>query len=136
MFRAANIPRWYVQQSIQALIRTFPSERLRIFRHGAITGVDGLGQQTYAETVVFEGEALYIPETGDVARYGLGQVEEDKPRMLVSGWHPIMQGDFVTRQERLPGGAFGDPRPYQIEYPPNHWHAFTVITLANYGQGR
>lgn len=136
MFRAANIPKYYVQRDIQILVRSFPSERLRIYRHGEVIGADDLGQLTYQEIEAFNGEALFIPESGEVARYGLGQVEEEKPRFLVPGWHTIYQGDLVTRQERLPGGRFGNPRSYQVEYPPNHWHAYIVITLENYGQGR
>lgn len=136
MFRGQRPPRWFIQRDIHMLVRSFPSERVRIFRYGDIVSTDPLGQPVYAEVEVFNGEALYIPETGEVARYGLGQVEEDQPRLLVPGWHPIKQGDFVTRQERLPGGGFGDARPYQVEYPPDHWHAYSVIVLANFGQGR
>jgi len=134
MFRGLRAPRWFVQRDIHALVRSFPSERLTIVR--PTTVVSGM-ETTTVDTVVFVGEALFIPQGGEVKRFGLGQVEEDRPYILVPGNHDIRQGDMVTRSQMLPGGVgWEPPRRYQILYPPNHWQAFTVCTLNNFEQGQ
>lgn len=140
MFRGQRAPRFYVQRDIQILVRSFPSERLVVFRLGEPTvaevGTDiNMGEPTYAEIPVFNGEALFIPAGGSWARYGLGEVEEEQPQILIPGWHDIRQGDRVRRRQMLPGGRFMEPRLYVVKYQPDPWHSFTHITLENYGQG-
>jgi len=122
--RAIKPRRWGVQRDIQMLIRTFPSEAIVVFRGKRTYG--GLGQTTgWNEThIVYRGEALVIPATGTVASYGLGQVENLQPQLLVSGDRDIQQGDFV----RLKG------RKYQVEFQPNAWRAFLQIKLTQYQQ--
>lgn len=138
MMRGQRAPRFYVQRDIQALVRSFPNERLVVFRlGGAQTSGDtlDLGEVTYPEITVFNGEALFIPAGGTVSRYGLGEVEEDKPQVLIPGWHDIQQGDRVRRSQMLPGGRFTQPRLYTVLYAPNVWYSFSHLTLENFGQG-
>jgi hypothetical protein len=121
MMRGQRPPRFYVQRDIQILVRSFPSERLQVFRLGEprTSGATlDLGEVTYPEVTVFNGEALFIPAGGTVARYGLGEVEEDTPQVLIPGWHDIQQGDRVRRQQMLPGGRFSEPRLYVVMYAP------------------
>ena len=116
--RAVKPRRWAVQRDIQGLIRTFPSQTVVIFRGTRIYG--DLGEVLgFDQTIVYRGEALLIPATGTVADYGLGQVENLMPQLLVSGTRDIEQGDFVELEGRT----------YQVEFPPNAWHAFTQIKL-------
>lgn len=138
MFRGQRPPRFYVQRDIQILVRSFPSERLVIFRlgPGETSGASlDLGELRFPEIVVFNGEALFIPASGTVQRFGLGEVEEENPRILLPGWHDIQQGDRVRRAQMLPGGRFGESRLYTVLYQPNPWYSFTHITLQNFGQG-
>ena len=124
--RAIRPRRFYVQRDIQMLVRTFPSERVVITRGGEpIYG-------EYGEIIdwtaipVFDGEALVIPADGSVADYGLGQVENKNPQILVPGTRDIQQGDFVVLADRR----------YQVEFEPNHWHGFVVVRLEQYQQGQ
>lgn len=138
MFRPKRPPRWFVQRDIQILVRSFPSERLVVFRLGEPTTSGDtldLGEPSYQEYTVFDGEALFIPAGGTVARFGLGEVEEDKPQVLISGWHDIQQGDRVRRIPMNPDGSEGAIRLYTVQYAPNPWLGFTHITLENFGQG-
>ncbi len=124
--RAVKPRRWAVQRDIQMLLRTFPSETITVFR--GVRTYGGLGQITgWNETnIVYRGEALVIPATGTVADYGLGQVENLQPQLLISGNRDIQQGDFV----RLKG------LKYQVEFQPNAWRAFLQVKLAQYQQGK
>jgi len=108
------------------LVRSFPSERIRIWRQSARpTSVDEYGQPSYGETTVYVGEALFSAANGSVTRYGLGQVEEEKPLILVPGKRDIQPGDFFRRRGLL----------YQIQWAPNHWPGFTAGTVVKYEQG-
>ena len=121
-----RLPKHLIHQDIQTLVRAFPGEYVT-FTRKAIGGVTPRGQvQKVDDVVLYQGEALFIPAGGDVTRYGLGQVEEDKPQMLLVGTYDIRQGDFCLRRGRL----------YAVQYPPNAWHAFMHITLSNYAQGQ
>jgi len=138
VFRPKRAPRWYVQRDIQILVRSFPSERLvvhRLAEESVAGGTIDLGEVTYLEDPVFDGEALFIPRGGVVARYGLGEVEEDKPQVLIPGWHDIQQGDRVRRIPMLPDGSEGTTRLYTVHEAPDPWHGFTHVILENYGQG-
>lgn len=138
MFRPQRPPRWFVQRDIQILCRSFPSERMVVFRLGepqtSQEALD-LGEPTYPEETVFDGEALFIPAGGTVARYGLGEVEEDKPQVLIPGWQEINQGDRVRVIPMNPDGSEGTIRLYVVLYAPNPWQGFTHVTLENFGQG-
>lgn len=136
MFRGLRPPRWFVQRDIQILVRSFPSEHMVIFRQAAdASSVNDLGEPVYPETVVFDGEALFIEAGGSVARFGLGEVEEDKPQMLVPGWYDIQQGDRVRRYTLLPDGEETVARIYLVSYAPKPWQNFCHIVLENFGQG-
>ncbi len=135
MFRPQKPPRWYVQRDIQILVRSFPSEHIRITRRGAITSVSASGQPNYAITVVFEGEALVAPHDGTLERIGIGQIEQDNPVLLVPGFHKILQGDFLLRGEPEPDGSVDTARLYVVTFNANAWHAFSVVTMRNYRQG-
>lgn len=135
MFRGWRPPLWYVQRDISILIRSFPSGRVVITRPRQVTQSD-FGEPAEEYDPVFTGEALFVPAGGTVARYGLGQVEEDKPRMLIAGWHDVQQGDMLTVSQLLPGGrGWTPPRRYQVLYAPVFWHGFIDLTLENYEQG-
>ncbi len=122
--RAIKPRRWGVQRDIQMLIRTFPNETIVVTR-GTRT-YDDLGSvMGWDYAIVYRGEALVIPATGTVADYGLGQVENVQPQLLVPGQRDIQQGDFVDLKGRT----------FQVEFPPNPWHAFTQIKLKQYEQG-
>ena len=123
--RARRTPRWFVQRDIQMLVRTFPSETIVIRRGRRIFPGGGLGQQKWVYDIVYMGEALVIPAGGEVADYGLGQVENKNPLLLISGNRDIAQGDFVTLQGRS----------YQVEFEPDHWNAFLQVKLAQHQQG-
>lgn len=124
--RAPRLPLHRVQRDIQMLVRTFPSERIKIWRHSARPdAVDDYGQPTYDEETVYIGEALFSDASGSVSRYGLGQVEEEKPMILIPGKRDIQPGDFFRRAGKL----------YQIQYAPDHWPGFTVGTVVRFEQG-
>jgi len=108
------------------LIRTFPSETISVFR--GVRTYGSLGQIVLwnEANVVFRGEALVIPADGSVADYGLGQVENLNPQLLIPGTRDIQQGDFVRYQNRK----------YQVEFAPNNWQGFLAIKLAQYQQGK
>lgn len=122
--RAIKPRRWAVQRDIQMLVRTFPAVTIVIFRgqriydNGEVVGWD-------ESHIVYRGEALKIPATGTVADYGLGQVENLAPQLLISGDRDIQQADFVRLDGRL----------YQVEFPPNPWRAYTQVKLKQYEQG-
>lgn len=136
MFRGQRAPRWFVQRDIQILIRSFPSEHMVIYRRGetAVSRTE-LGEPVYGEDVIFDGEALFIEAGGTVARYGLGEVEEDKPQMLIAGWHDVQQGDRVRRYRRLSDGNEAVARLYVVLFAPAPWQNYCHIVLENYGQG-
>jgi hypothetical protein len=116
-----------VQRDIQMLVRTFPSQRLRIFRRSdRPTAVDDYGQPSYTETTVYWGEVLFSDASGTVTRYGLGQVEEEKPILLIPGKRDVRPGDFFRRDDVL----------YQIQHAPAYWPGFTSGTVVKYEQGR
>ena len=124
--RAPRIPLHQVQRDVQMLVRTFPSQRIRIYRlSDRPTSVDDYGQPTYEEVTVYIGEALFSDASGNVTRYGLGQVEEEKPMLLVPGKRDIRPGDFFRR-----GG-----KRYQLQHAPDHWPGFTAATVVLYEQG-
>lgn len=124
--RAVKPRRWAVQRDIQMLIRTFPSEAIVIFRGVREYGPLNQIVRWNETNIIFRGEALVIPATGTVADYGLGQVENMQPQILISGHRDIQQGDFVKLQGRK----------YQVEFAPNPWHAFTLVKLAQFQQGK
>lgn len=136
MFRGLRPPGWFVQRDIQILTRSFPSEHMVIFRRALdASEVTDLGEPIYPETTVFDGEALFIEAGGSVARFGLGEVEEDKPQMLIPGWHDVQPGDRVRRYMLLPTGEEAVRRLYTVSYAPKPWFNFCHITLENFGQG-
>jgi hypothetical protein len=136
MFRGLRPPAWFVQRDIQILTRSFPNEHMVIFRRSQTASeVTDLGEPFYPEVTVFDGEALFIEAGGSVARFGLGEVEEDKPQILIPGWYDVRQGDRVRRYTLLPDGNEDEARLYTITYAPKPWRSFCHCTLENFGQG-
>lgn len=124
--RAVILPLHRVQRDIQMLVRTFPSERLRVWRYSdRPVSVDEYGQPTYSEVTVYYGECLWSDASGDVTRYGLGQVEEEKPVLLIPGKRDVRPGDFFRRKGLL----------YQLQHAPDYWPGFTSATVVKYEQG-
>ena len=135
-FRPQRPEGWYVQRDIWALVQSFPSERIRIYRRSARpTSVTSLGQPVYGELTVYSGKALVVPAGGTVERYGLGQVEEDQPQLLIPGDRDIRQGDFLVHQGLTPAGTFRPGRTYIVSFPMNHWRNFSVVVCRIYQQG-
>lgn len=113
-----RIPKAMIRREIQTLIRTFPSETVRVTRRGGGTW-NSEGDQTPDEVEIYRGEALVAPAGGMVTILGLGQIESKQPQMLISGSWPIEQGDTV-----LWGG-----RRYLVSFDPDYWQAFLLLTL-------
>lgn len=111
-----------VQQIMQALIRSFEG-RVVVIERSRKT-YNRLGQQVMGWGVVYRGEALVVPATGDVATYGLGQVENKTPVLLVAGKRDIKQGDFLTVESRR----------YQVEFDPTWFESFMVLKLKQWEQ--
>lgn len=122
-FRIVKPRRFFVQRDVQMLVRAFPSESVTITR--ARRTYSSGGQQRLVYDPIFMGEALVVPATGDVQDFGLGQVENKHPKILIAGTRDIQQGDFVL----LAG------RRYQVMFEPNAWHGFTLLNLAQWEQG-
>lgn len=113
-----RIPKSLIRREIQALIRTFPSETIRVTRRGGGTW-NNEGDQTPDEVEIYRGEALVAPAGGMVTILGLGQIESKQPQMLISGSWPIQQGDTVLWQGRR----------YLVSFNPDYWQAFLLLTL-------
>lgn len=113
-----RIPKATVRRDIQTLIRTFPAQAVTITRRTPGTwNTDG--DETPGTMIVYQGEALVIPAGGTVQLLGLGQFEVKTPRLLISGSWPVEQGDAVVL----------DGRRYEVEFEPDHWQAFLLVTL-------
>ncbi len=111
-------PRAYIAQSIQALIRSFPSETVTIIRETATYGPGGLRGTPVRKTIYF-GEALFA-EAGqrmDIIPQGLAPV--DVPCLLIPGNRTIRQGDRVTMHGEK----------YEVTDSTNRWHAFVIAKL-------
>lgn len=111
----------FVRREIQVLIRTFPSVFVTITRN---IKTYLYGQQRMVPVTVFSGEVLVIPASGTVERYGLGQVENTQPQILVAGKRDIQQGDFVVMAGVV----------YQVEFAPAYFDGFMTLRLAQYQQ--
>lgn len=120
--RAVKPRQYMVQKQIQALIRTFEAKTVQIER--ARRTFNTLKQEVMAFDTVYRGEALIVPATGDVALYGLGQVESKNPVLLVAGKRDIRQGDYVTL----------DGRRYQVEFDPTWFQAAMILKLKQWEQ--
>jgi hypothetical protein len=133
--RTVSVPRWRAQADIDALVRSFPSERIRVFRPVTASYTRFL-QREATEQPVFDGKALFVQAGGDVRRFGLGQVEEENPKILLAGWQDIDQGDMVRHLQLLPGGrGYRPARLYRVRYAPDPWHAWMLVQLEQYQQG-
>jgi hypothetical protein len=113
------------QQQVLQQARTFYAERIRVWRAGAIISTDPLGEPQYSEVVLFDGEAKFIPASGEVKRFGLGQVEEVNPKLLIPGRWPIAQGDFFRYKGVL----------YQVTFQPYYFTGYTLCNVKRYEQG-
>lgn len=115
-----------IQREIQYLTRAFPPRAVTIYRE--ILTLSTLGQRRVSHpnrTVIFTGEALYIPAGGVVQLFGGGQVERTSPTLIVVGNRDIRQGDFVVI----------DGRTYLVEDPRNPQGAYVECGLQQYRQG-
>ncbi len=120
--RAVKLRPWQVQKQVQALIRSYGSTTAVIER--ARRTFSELKQQRMVMDTVYRGEALFVPASGDVAIFGLGQVENKQPVLIVAGKRDIQQGDFVTHEKRR----------YQVEFEPTYFEAYTLLKLKQWEQ--
>lgn len=114
-----RIPKAMIRREIQTLIRTFPSEPITITRRTGGTW-NAEGDETPGTAIIYKGEALVIPAGGNVTVLGLGQLEVKQPRVLISGSYPVAQGDELVLHGRR----------YLVEFEPDHWQAFLLLTLS------
>lgn len=122
-FRASKVKTHLAQKQVQALIRSFDPITVQIER--AVRTFAPLKQQVMHFDIVYRGEALEIPATGAVTTFGMGQVENKQPRLMIAGKRDIRQGDFVTLHDRR----------YQVEFEPGWFNqSYTLITLNQWEQ--
>ncbi|HET9562687.1 MAG TPA: hypothetical protein VFP01_11305 [Propionibacteriaceae bacterium] len=124
-FRGKRFQPLQVKREINRMMDLFPKQQVRVKRlldHYTDTGV-----QTTAATLVYEGEALVRPASGDTEGYGLGTVENQSLVIVINGIFDMKQGDIVT---------VNDGREYEVDFPPHHMNAFTVLNLQQRSQIR
>lgn len=112
-------PRALITSSIQTLIRTFPSQTVRVTRVTGWTMNAAKMRQAPIESVMYLGEALFVEAGGQISQLGLGMVETKDPHLLVAGVHPIHIGDRLTVR-----GV-----PYEVTSDSNRWGAFGIYKL-------
>ncbi len=111
-------PRALIVNAIQGLIRTFPSQTVRVYRVTGWTKNAAQMRQAPIEATVYQGEALFVPAGGMVAQLGLGMVETKDPHLLIAGVYPIRQGDRVFVNAL-----------YEVTSDSNRWNAFGIFKL-------
>ena len=124
--RAVRVPLHRVQRDVHLLARSFPSEVISFYRQSVRPiEIDEYGQPKYDYALVYVGEVLWSETGATVTRYGLGQVEEIKPFVLIPGKRDVRPGDFFRRAGVL----------YQVETAPDYWPGFTGATCNRFEQG-
>ncbi len=118
------IRRWWVQQQVHRLTRTFPTVRVVVSR--ATMVYDDNGQGTSVPLVVYSGDALVAPQSGQVQVFGLGQTEQQSLTLLIAGRRDIRQGDTLV---------YGN-RTYVVQDAPDVWQSYRRVTLTQKGQVR
>lgn len=113
-----------VKTDIRQIIRTFPSTYVRIKRREEKYDPE-TGEHKNEYTLVYKGEALVRPTGGVSQTYGLGTTEENALVILIAGKQDIRQSDIVT---------INDGREYAVQFPPNWFNAFMVLTLDQWSQ--
>jgi hypothetical protein len=114
-----RLPTSLITQAVQTLIRTFPSRTVRVTRLTGYTYNAGKMRSGPIETVIYEGEALFIPAGGNVLQLGQGMIEEKDPRLMIAGSWPIQQRDRVVVDGVL----------YEVATDTNRWNAFVLLKL-------
>jgi hypothetical protein len=111
--------------SVQALIRSFPSEAVTITRVTGYTRTAGRTLGVPVVLTVYRGEALVVPAGGTYQVLGLGPYKTDTPRLLIAGQNVIRTGDLTTIHGR----------DYVVDAQPNYWGAFNIVTLKQLDNG-
>ena len=124
-FRGKRFQPLMVKREINRMMDLFPKQQVRVKR--LLEHYDDTGTQTTDTTLLYEGEALVRPASGDTEGYGLGTVENQSLVILILGLFDLRQGDIVT---------VNDGREYEVDFPPHHMNAFTVINLQQRSQIR
>jgi hypothetical protein len=125
-FRGKRFQPLTLKREINRLMDIFPKTQIRVERLTEKFSDTG-SRLPDARTLVYEGEALVRPASGDTEGYGLGTVENVSLVILVNGMFDLRQGDVVT---------VNDGREYEVDFPPHHFQAFTVLQLDQRSQIR
>jgi len=122
-YRGARVTVLQVKRDIHLLMEKFPKLEVIVSRF-TDTFTD-TGAHARTQRKVYEGPALVRPASGDVEGYGLGTVENQSLVILINGLFDMAQGDLVT---------INDGREYEVDFPPRHFNAFTVLNLGQRSQ--
>jgi hypothetical protein len=124
-FRGKRFQPLQVKREINRMMDLFPKQQVRVKR--LLDVYTDTGVQTTAATLLYEGEALVRPASGETEGYGLGTVENLSLVILILGIFDLRQGDIVT---------VNDGREYEVDFPPHHMNAFTILNLQQRSQVR
>lgn len=124
-FRGKRFQPLHVKREINRVMDLFPKQQVRVKR--LLEQYSDTGVQTTASTLLYEGEALVRPASGETEGYGLGTVENLSLVILILGIFDLRQGDIVT---------VNDGREYEVDFPPHHMNAFTILNLQQRSQVR
>lgn len=123
-YRGKRLTRLMMKRDIERLMDIFPKVRVRIKR--LKEKFSPIGEAVPAEyLLIYEGEALVRPVSGETEGYGLGTTEQLSLVILINGKKDARQGDVVT---------VNDGREYEVDLPPDYWSAFTVLNLQQRSQ--
>jgi hypothetical protein len=125
-YRGRRVTALQVKRDINRMMDLFPKQQVRVARLRDVFSDTG-EQASDERTLLYEGEALVRPASGDTEGYGLGTVENLSLVILIMGVHGFAQGDVVT---------VNDGREYEIDLPPKHFNAFTQLNLQQRSQIR
>lgn len=123
-FRGKRIRPLQIKRDIKNLMDMFPKVRVHISRIESV--FDTRGERVPdARTVIYMGQALVRPVSGQTEGYGLGTVENQSLVILINGKYDIRQGDIVS---------INDSREYEVELPPVHLESFVELQLGQRSQ--
>lgn len=114
-----------IRYDIEQVLRHWPKIQIHVKRHQQT--FNDFGELVESFWPVYTGPALSRPAGGTTETYGLGTVENYTLVILVNGVFDIRQGDVVT---------INDGREYEVQYPPEHFNAFTELRLNQRSQIR
>lgn len=113
----------HIKRDIHRVMGQFPNSQIRVKRLKEV--YETSGEQTTDDVLIYEGEALVRAASGDAEGYGLGTVENQSLVVVINGVFPIQQGDLIT---------INDSREYEVDFPPTHFNAVTVMNVAQRSQ--